>query len=208
VKIEADHDSKGATAALQCDGMPSVARWDVWDQSKVCTFAKSDGFLTCVVGFDDKSCRTDGRRSMLFWPDMYGVHAIALPGRRFILRPSPSTQRTARAPQALGSVMVAGPTEACVDLAPGSTFGSKSATSPVYKSGPALPKTLTEGRFTHLLLPALTRAHGALERELRQALLMASPIRSSRPAFARRRRQGPGDLRAVRSPWLPAPCAL
>ena len=137
---------QGATAALECDGMPSVAAGTCGDQSKVCTFPKSDGFLTCVVKVGDKACPDEWPTKHVVWPDYQACGCQCGPQVGASCFSTVTVYKDGACSQPLGSVMVASDQpDACIDVAPGSTFGSKSTTSPVYKSGTCTPKTLTEG---------------------------------------------------------------
>ena len=126
----------GTTAAQTCDGTVHVAPGTCGDQSMVCGFPKTDGLLTCIAQLGDQQC-PDG------WPIR---HLVFLNDQACGCRcqnpvgDSCSATVTVYADgacsQPLGSVMVSSnQMNACVDVAAGSPFKSKSSTPPVYMAG-------------------------------------------------------------------------
>ena len=146
---------QGPTAALQCEGMPSVAAGTCGDQSKVCAFPTTDGFLTCVVNLGDQQC-PDG------WPTKHLVFSNSQACGCQCDKPvgdscsaTVTVFEDGACANPLGSVVVSSDQpQGCVDVAASSAFGSKSSTPPIYKAGTCTPKTVTEGApFTFCCLP-------------------------------------------------------
>lgn len=146
---------QGDTPALACSGLPSVAPGTCGDQSKVCAFPKEAGFLTCITSIGDQQCPAG-------WPTR---HLIFLNSQacgcqcKSPVADSCSATVTVYEDDAcskpLGSVVVSSDQpQGCVDVAPGSAFGSRSSTPPVYKAGTCAPSTLNEGEpFTFCCVP-------------------------------------------------------
>lgn len=146
---------QGPTAALQCDGMPSVAAGTCGDQNKVCTFPKSEGFLTCVLKLGDNACPDGWPTKHVVWPDSQACGCQCSSPVGDSCSATVTVYEDGACSKAIGSVMVSSDQpKGCVDVVPGSAFGSKSATPPVYTAATCTPETLTEGKpLTFCCLP-------------------------------------------------------
>lgn len=146
---------QGPMPAVECEGTPHVAPGTCGDQSMVCAFPKTEGFLTCIVQLGDQEC-PDG------WPTKHRVFPNSQACGCQCSSPvgdscsaTVTVYKDGACSQPLGSVMVSSDQpKGCVDVTPGSAFGSKSSTPPVYKAGTCTPATLTEGaHLTFCCLP-------------------------------------------------------
>src|SRR5262249_29884102 len=147
---------QGPTAALGCTGMPRVAAGTCGDQSKVCAFPMSPGFMTCITKLDGTAACPDGwtvRRVEHMNSQACGCPCGGPAGDS--CSTTVTVYEDGACSQPLGSVMVSSDMpQACVNVAAGSAFGSKSATPPVYKAGTCAPMAATEGTpFTFCCLP-------------------------------------------------------
>jgi hypothetical protein len=137
---------QGATAAQTCDGQVHVAPGTCGDQSMVCGFPKTDGLLTCIAQLGDQEC-PDGwpTRHLLFQNDQTcGCQCQSPVGES--CSATVTVYADGACSQSLGSVTVSSDQpEACVDVAAGSPFKSKSSMPPVYKSGTCTPSTIDIG---------------------------------------------------------------
>lgn len=135
-------DIQGPVPALVCAGVPGTFLGTCANPSQFCAFPKFDGFLTCIASTDDDAgpC-PDG------WPTRHVVYLSSGACGCQCGDPvgeSCSTTVTVYGDGAcsapLGSVMVSSDQpQACVNVASGSTFRSKSATPPTYKAGTCAP---------------------------------------------------------------------
>jgi hypothetical protein len=138
---------QGPTAALQCDGMPSVAAGTCGDQSKVCAFPESDGFLTCIIKVGDNACPEGWPTKHLVWPNGQACGCQCGPPAGASCSTTVTVFEDSACTMPIGSVEVStDQPQACLNVAAGSTFGSKTATPPVYKAGTCTPSTLPEGK--------------------------------------------------------------
>jgi hypothetical protein len=136
----------GTTRALICGAQVGVPSGTCQNPADTCTLSKAAGFLSCIYGNDGEAC-PEG------WPN---THVIFEDGDECICGcGSPQGEQCTSTlsvyaddvcSQLLGSAMVSSALpDACIDTAPGSPFGSKSATPPVYQSGTCTP-SLTKSR--------------------------------------------------------------
>lgn len=136
----------GNSPALVCSAIPSLAPGTCGDQSMVCTFPKEAGFLTCITRPGDQQC-PDGwpARHLIFFNDQAcGCQCNSPAGAS--CSATVTVYKDGACSQPLGSVMVSsGQPKACVDVTPGSAFGSKSSTPPDYKAGTCTPMSFDEG---------------------------------------------------------------
>ncbi len=146
---------QGPTAAQSCNATVSVAPGTCGDQRMICGFPKTDGLLTCIAQLGDEEC-PDGwptRHLMFLNSQACGCQCQNPVGE------SCSATVTVHADDActqpLGSVTVSSDQpKACVDVAAGSTFKSKSSTPPVYKAGTCAPSAIDFGAHqTYCCLP-------------------------------------------------------
>jgi hypothetical protein len=146
---------QGATAAQTCDGLVHVAPGTCGDQSMVCAFPKTAGFLTCIAQLGDQQC-PDGwpTRHLVFQNDQAcGCQCQSPVGGS--CSATVTVYADGACSQPLGSVMVSSDQpKACVDVAAGSAFKSKSSTPPVYKAGTCAPSAINEGaHLTYCCVP-------------------------------------------------------
>lgn len=137
---------QGSKPALQCDGLPNQPAGTCGVHDMTCAFPKSEGFLTCIIDAGELQC-----------PDGWPVRHIVFPNHQACgcrcespVGDSCSATVTVFADGAcdapLGSVMVSSDLPAaCADVPPGSSFGSKSSTPPVYKAGTCAPTASGKG---------------------------------------------------------------
>lgn len=144
----------GKTIALACK-----SPWNVPDgkcpDGRVCAFPSVDGFRQCIVEFSgDVACPAD-------WPDKhlyYDEDALCHCSCGDPVGESCSTTVTVYADGAcktpLGSTEVsASKPAACIDVPPGSVFGSKSAKPPTYIAGTCAPKLEKSHPWTLCCIP-------------------------------------------------------
>lgn len=147
--------SHGPTASLQCGGLHPLAAGTCGDQNKVCAFLKTDGFLTCIVKYDDNECPDGWPTKHVVWPNdgACGCQCTSPVGDS--CSATVTVYEDGACSKPLGSVTVSSnQPQGCVDVMPGSVFGSKSATPPVYTAAICTPKTLTDGKpLTFCCLP-------------------------------------------------------
>ena len=136
----------GPTSALECEGMPHVAPGTCGDQSMVCAFPTSAGFLTCIVDLGDQLCPDGWPTKHLVFPNAQACGCQCKSPVGESCSATITVYKDGACSQPLGSVMVSsGQPKGCVDVAAGSAFGSKSSTPPIYKAGTCTPAPLTEG---------------------------------------------------------------
>lgn len=132
---------KGTTQAQLCSGVLSVDTGTCEDPSRTCAYPDTPGFATCVSNPNTATPCPDG------WPDRHVFYISDYACRCSCGEPvgdscsaTVTVFEDGACTKPIGSVMVssAQPTE-CSNVAPGSAFGSKSATTPVYKSGTCAP---------------------------------------------------------------------
>jgi hypothetical protein len=137
---------QGETAAQICNGLVSVAPGTCGDQAMVCAFPKADGFLTCITHADDQQC-PDGwpTRHVVFLDEQTcGCQCGSPVGDS--CSATVTVYGDSACSEVIGSVMVSSDTPAaCADVPPGSPFGSKSSTPPVYKAGTCAPMAANLG---------------------------------------------------------------
>lgn len=130
----------GKTIALTCSS-PSNVPDGKCPNGKVCAYGKVDGFLLCITEFSgDVACPVE-------WPDKhlyYDEGDLCVCSCGAPVGESCTTEVTVYGDNActkpLGSTAVSEDKPACVDVPPGSAFGSKSATPPVFHAGTCAPK--------------------------------------------------------------------
>jgi hypothetical protein len=137
---------QGPTAAVQCDGMPSVAAGTCGDQSKVCTFPQSNGFLSCIIKSGDNACPDGWPTKHVVWTNDQACACQCGAPVGDSCSATVTVYKDDKCSQPLGSVMVSSDQpKGCVDVPPGSAFGSKSSTPPLYQAGTCTPSAFAEG---------------------------------------------------------------
>jgi hypothetical protein len=136
----------GATRALVCSDDFGIEPGACADPQAFCTVAKAPGFSLCVSSGGDTVC-PEG------WPDKHVVFldidecaCSCAPPTGEKCSSTLSVYADGACSQLLGSALVSSDqAPMCIDTPPGSPFGSKSATPPLYQSGtctPSLTKSL------------------------------------------------------------------
>jgi hypothetical protein len=137
---------QGSTPALECDGMPHVAAGTCGDQSMVCAFPNSDGFLTCIIKSGDNACPAGWPRRHLVYPNSQACGCVCGSPVGDSCSATVTVYSDGACFNPLGSAMVSSDQpQGCTDVAPGSALGSKSSTPPVYKAGTCAPSAIAEG---------------------------------------------------------------
>jgi hypothetical protein len=134
--------AQGPTAALQCDGMNGLAPGTCGDQSMVCVYPKFDGFLTCIIKFDENACPAGWPTRHIVYTNDDSCACTCSDPMDDSCSSTVTVYEDGACSQPLGSAMVSSDQpQACVNVPHGSAFGSKSATPPVYNSGTCTPST-------------------------------------------------------------------
>jgi hypothetical protein len=146
---------QGMKAAQVCNGLVSVAPGTCGDQSMVCAFPKSDGFLTCVARLYDQECPDGWPTRHLVFPNDQACGCQCQNPVGDSCSATVTVYADGACSQPLGSAMVSSDqAQACVDVTAGSPFKSKSSTPPVYKAGTCAPSAIDLGaHFTYCCVP-------------------------------------------------------
>jgi hypothetical protein len=138
----------GATRTLMCFDNFGIEPGACADPQEICTVAKVDGFALCLAQDGDLACPDGWPNKHLTFPDYYECVCSCGPPTGESCSSTLSVYADSSCSQPIGSAVVSSDKPpVCIDTAPGSPFGSKSATPPLYQSGtctPTLYKSLPE----------------------------------------------------------------
>lgn len=145
---------QGPTSAQACESLNHVAPGSCGDQSMICAFPKTEGFLTCIVKLADVECPTGWPGKHLVFEDVYQCGCACSAPSGDACSATVTVYEDDKCSKPLGSVMVSSDEpKGCVDVLPGSAFGSKSSTPPVYTAGTCTPSPTQTHPQTFCCLP-------------------------------------------------------
>ncbi len=122
----------------------------------VCAYPKADGFLTCIVRLapGDLECPAGWTEKHLVYENANACGCTCSAPSGESCSATVTVYGDDACSTALGSVSVSSDqSQACVGVAAGSAFGSKSSTPPVYKAGTCVPSPTQNHPSTYCCLP-------------------------------------------------------
>lgn len=146
----------GAAPSLSCESPNHVAPGSCGDQNMVCVWPNSPSFLTCIVmvSQDSSECPAGWPTKHLVWENDYACGCACSQPSGDSCSATVTVYEDGACSQSLGSVMVSSDKpKGCVDVTPGSAFGSKSSTPPVYTAGTCAPSSTPTYPQTFCCLP-------------------------------------------------------
>ena len=146
---------QGPTSAQTCQSATaSVAPGSCGDQSMICAYPKTEGFLTCIVKAGDVECPAEWTEKHLVFENASACGCSCGAPDGDSCSATVTVYADGACMQPLGSVMASSDQpKGCVDVTPGSPFGSKSSTPPVYKAGTCTPSPFQTHPETFCCLP-------------------------------------------------------
>jgi hypothetical protein len=147
---------QGPTPSMSCEGLNHVAAGSCGDQSMICAYPKTDGFLTCISKLSKTAveCPDGWPVKHLFFGNDYACGCTCSAPNGDSCSATVTVYEDGACSNALGSVMVSSDQpEACVNVLAGSAFGSKFSTPPVYKAGTCTPSPTQTHPQTFCCLP-------------------------------------------------------
>lgn len=146
---------EGTTPARVCQSPTnSVAPGSCGDQTMVCAFPPAEEYLTCIVRPGDNDCPEGWPTKHIVYEDASACGCVCGDPIGDSCSATITVYEDSACTKPLGSVSVSSDQPAgCVDVAPGSAFGSKSSTLPIYKAGICTPKTYQIAPDTFCCLP-------------------------------------------------------
>ena len=147
---------QGPTPSLSCESPNHVAPGSCGDQSMICAFPKTDGFLTCIVDLSKKAieCPDGWPAKHVVWSNDYACGCTCGAPSGDTCSATVTVYEDGACSKPLGSVMVSSDQpKGCIDVTPGSPFGSKSSTPPVYTAGTCTPSPTQTHPQTFCCLP-------------------------------------------------------
>jgi len=147
---------QGPTPSLRCESPNHVAPGSCGDQSMICAFPKTDGFLTCIVDLSKKAveCPDGWPAKHVVWSNDYACGCTCGAPSGDTCSATVTVYEDGKCSKPLGSVMVSSDQpKRCIDVTPGSPFGSKSSTPPVYTAGTCTPSPTQTHPQTFCCLP-------------------------------------------------------
>ena len=144
----------GKTIAVACSS-PSNVPDGKCPGGTVCAYDKMPGFLLCIAEFSgDVACPEGWPNKRLYYDDHYLCKCSCGDPVGETCSTTITAYEDGACTKPLGSAAVsAGKPAACVDVPPGSAFGSKSATPPAYIAGTCAPKLEKNHPWTLCCMP-------------------------------------------------------
>lgn len=144
----------GGTIALACKSPDSVPDGKCPD-GRVCAFPKVEGFRQCIVNFDgDAACPTDWPEKHLYYDEATLCSCTCGDPMGEGCSTTITVYQDGKCKVPLGSTTVSVDLPpACIDVAPGSALGSKSATPATYSAGTCAPTLTKSPPWTLCCLP-------------------------------------------------------
>ncbi len=146
---------KGATQAQLCAGVQPLDTGTCADPSQICAYPDTPGFATCVSNTNNDAPCPDGWSDRhVFYNSDYACRCSCGVPVGDSCSATVTVFEDGACSKPIGSVMISSDQPAaCADVMPGSTFASKSATTPVYKSGTCTPTLTPLASLTICCLP-------------------------------------------------------
>jgi hypothetical protein len=136
--------TSGATRALVCFSDTLGGTTPVCPSAgDMCTYAAVPGFSVCLSQSGDFACPPGWPNKRLEWPDYEDCNCTCSQPAGEVCTSTFTVYSDSMCMQSLGSAALSSADgDVCIETAPGSPFGSKQATPPLYQSGTCTPNLI------------------------------------------------------------------